>query len=107
MPISTSLVMAEVRIPEKYAGMTLIEANLRQRHGINVIALRSEGTQEYRYFSADYRLKGDDVLLVAGKEDEVISFSGVEEKGRRRGVASLFRDLFGKGPEGKKPHGKS
>lgn len=100
MPIGSNLVMAEVRIPEKYAGMSLIEANLRQRHGINVIALRSEGSQEYSYFSADYKLREDDVLLVAGKEAEVIDFSGVEERLAKGGIREVFAGLL-KGKSGK------
>jgi trk system potassium uptake protein TrkA len=95
MPLSPSLVMAEVLIPEKYAGFTLVEANLRQRHGINVIALRSEGTQDYRYFSSDYKLREDDVLLIAGKESEVMAFSGVESRGERAGIAAYFKTLLG------------
>jgi len=94
MPLSPSLVMAEVKIPAKYVGLTLVEANLRQRHGINIIAIRTEGTEDYRYFSADYRLHGDDVLLAAGKEDEIIGFSGIEGKSGKRGGFKLFSDLL-------------
>lgn len=94
MPIGTNLVMAEVRIPERYAGMTLIEANLRQRHGVNVVALRSVESEDYRFFSADYRLLGDDVLLVAGKEHDVMLFAGTEEKETRRAFRNVFRGLL-------------
>lgn len=94
MPLSPSLVMAEVKIPEKYTGLTLIEANLRQRHGINVIAIRTEGTQDYRYFSADYKLQADDVLLVAGTEKEIIDISGVERKGEKRRGLEIFTSLL-------------
>jgi len=94
MPLSPSLVMAEVKIPAKYVGLTLIEANLRQRHGINVIAIRTEGTQDYRYFAADYKLREDDVLLVAGKENEIIDISGAELKAERRGGLQVFTDLL-------------
>ena len=94
MPLSPSLVMAEVKIPARYEGLTLIQANLRQRHGINVIAIRTEGTQDYRYFSADYKLRADDILLVAGKESEIIDISGAERKAGRRPVLEVFADLF-------------
>ncbi len=95
MPLSPSLVMAEVKIPGKYVGLTLIEANLRQRHGINVIAIRTEGSQDYRYFAADYRLREDDVLLVAGKESEVIGISGAEGGAGKKGFFEVFADLLG------------
>ncbi len=98
MPIGTNLVLAEVRIPEKYVGMTLIEANLRQRHAINVIALREEASREYRYFNADYRIQAEDILLVAGKERDVIEFSGVEERSARGDLKEILAGLLkGKG----------
>jgi len=103
MPIGSNLVMAEVMIPEKYVGMSLIEANLRQRHDINVIAIRSENGSEYRYFSADYKLTDEDVLLVAGKEKDIIAFSGVESKGERGAIGDIFRGLLkGKGQSKKR-----
>jgi trk system potassium uptake protein len=94
MPIGSNLVMAEVMIPEKYVGMSLTEANLRQRHDINVIAIRSENGTEYRYFSADYKLSDEDILLVAGKEKDVIGFSGVEAKGERNEIGDIFKGLL-------------
>lgn len=94
MPIGPNLVMAEVRVPERYVGLSLIEANLRQKHGINVIALRPEGAPEYRYFSADYRLSLVDLLLVAGPEKEVIAFSGTIEEEGRKGIGEVFSGLL-------------
>jgi len=102
MPIGSNLVMAEVMIPEKYVGMSLTEANLRQRHDINVIAIRSENGSEYRYFSADYKLSDEDILLVAGKEKDVFGFSGVESKGEQNAIGDIFRGLL----KGKSQHKK-
>lgn len=104
MPIGTNFVMAEVCIPEKYAGMTLIEANLRQRHGINVIALRPEEAQEYRFFDPEYKLRERDILLIAGKEREVMEFSGMEERAAKVNIGEIFTRLL-KG-KGKDNHGK-
>ena len=100
MPIGPSLVMAEVRVPERYVGLSLIEANLRQKHGINVIAIRPEGSPEYRYFSADYRLSLVDLLLVAGPEKDVIAFSGTVEEEGRRGISEVFSGLLKGKPKG-------
>lgn len=100
MPLSPSLVMAEIKVPESYIGQTLIEANLRQRHGINVIALRSEGAQDYRYFSADYRLRDDDTLLVAGKEAGILALTSAERSGGKRLSLEVFTKLF-RGEKGK------
>lgn len=94
MPIGTNLVMAEVRAPERYVGMSLIEANLRQKHGINVIAIRSEASAEYRYFSADYRLTALDILLVVGSEKDTMDFSGVSERLKKSGKGDVLRKLL-------------
>ncbi len=80
IPLGSNLVMAEVAMPEKYVGMTLVQADLRKRHGINVIAIRHENSDEYRYFDAAYALQRDDILLLSGPEKEVISFSGLAER---------------------------
>lgn len=105
MPIGSNLVMAEVRTPERLLGMSLIETKLRQSHGINVIALRSESASEYRYFNAEYRLLEGDLLLVAGTEDNVMSFSGLESRASRSGSENILNKLL-KGrsrQEGKDP----
>ncbi len=80
IPLGSNLVMAEVAMPEKYIGMTLVQADLRKRHGINVIAIRHENSNEYLYFDAAYALQGDDILLLSGPEKEVISFSGLADR---------------------------
>lgn len=101
MPIGPNMVMAEVRVPDSSVGKSLIEANLRQRYGINVVAIRPEGSPEYRYFSADYRLSSVDLLLVAGKEKDVISFSGSEAQSSTGGTGEVLNRLL-KGKVSKK-----
>jgi trk system potassium uptake protein TrkA len=100
MPIGGNLVMAEVLIPSKLAGKTLVEADLRRKHGVNVVAMRSEGSTEYRDADRDCRLAKDDVLLVAGKEPDVFAFSGIPFAVPKRsvsgkdGASDLFKDIF-------------
>ena len=97
MPISNGLVIAEVRVPEKYSGMTLIEAHLRKAHGLNVVAIRKEEDGEYEFFSPEYRLNLNDVLLVVGPEENVYAFSGEPAVQRSPGLAKIFRNLFARG----------
>lgn len=99
MPIGSNLVIAEVAIPERYAGMTLVEAILRQRHNINVVAIRSPGSTEYQYFNAEYRLNREDILLVAGQEKDITAFSGGGAEGRKGPAAGIFEGLL-KGKSG-------
>jgi trk system potassium uptake protein TrkA len=97
MPISAGLVLAEVLLPAKFAGLTLIEANLRQKFSVNVIAFRTGEQGEYQFFSPGHKLASDEILLLAGKEKDIIEFSGRESPERRnkRG-AEIFKSLLGK-----------
>jgi len=94
MPISNGLVIAEVKVPTRFDGMTLIEANLRRAEGINVIAIRPAESAEYEFFSPDYRLQHVDILLVVGSEENVVRFSGERRQASRRTLGPLFRSLF-------------
>lgn len=78
IPLGSNLVMAEVAAPDRYVGMNLVEADLRKRHRVNVIALRGADSDEYRYFDAEYRLHQTDVLLVSGRENDVIAISSLD-----------------------------
>lgn len=96
MPISPSLVLAELRVPERYVGMTLIEANFRQAKGVNVVAIRKEGDYDYEYFDAKYRLAQDDVLLCAGPEKNITVFTGARIAPRGNPVTDMLKGIFGK-----------
>ena len=104
IPIGGDLVMAEVIVSESLTGKTLVEADLRQRFGVNVIAIRSENSTTYRNFDRDYRLASNDLLLVAGNEGDVFSFSGIPLKPTNRqktsSISSLFRNPLRLGKAG-------
>lgn len=98
MPIGGDLVMAEVRVPEQLVEKTLIEADLRRQHGVNVIAIRAEGSSVYRNAERDYRLVEHDLLLVAGNEKDVFAFSKVPlaptQKQKSLPLSSLLKAMF-------------
>ncbi len=97
MPIGDGLVIAEVEVPSKFFGMTLIEANLRRTHGLNVVAIRNESGQgEYKFFSPEYRLQPKDILLVVGSEENIYGFSGQKTVKRTAGISKIFKNLFGR-----------
>jgi len=91
LPIGGDLVMAEVQVPQTLVGKTLIEADLRQRQGINVVAIRSGGSTAYRGFDRNYVLAKDDILLAVGEENDVFGFSGVP----RSRAASTRKSILG------------
>lgn len=95
MPISDDLVLAEMSVPDKYAGMTLIQANFRKERGLNVVAIRKGGQHGFDFFEPNYELSSEDVLLVVGKPADVQYFSRVEEVPATRKKTDFFKKLFG------------
>ncbi len=94
LPISGGLVIAETGVPENLIGHTLTEIEIRKSRGINVIAFRRVGQGEYQFFKPEYRLHGDDVLLIVGQDDDVSSFTGKDSSSQKTGIGNLFRQLF-------------
>ena len=101
VPIGGDLVMAEVHIPHTLAGKTLIEADLRRKNGVNVVAIRSDNSSAYRNFDRDYKLAADDLLLVAGNEKDVFAFSGVPlvptVKQKTSTITTILKSIVGNG----------
>jgi len=97
LPISNGLVIPEVKAPSKFFGMTLIEADLRRTQGLNVVAIRKEADGEYEFFSPEYRLQPNDLLLVVGGEENIYRFSGQRTGQRGAGLSKIFKNLFGRG----------
>lgn len=97
LPIGGDLVMAETAIPDSLKGLTLVEADLRRKMHINVIAVRQVSSQSYRDFDRDYRLAEGDMLLIAGNEGDVFAFAGIrfaasEKTGTR--ASDFFRHML-------------
>lgn len=94
MAISPSLVLAEIKAPEEYVGRTLVESSLRKDRGINVVAVRKEDSDDYTYFDPMYRLSADDVLLCAGTERDITTFTGVRSSANKKGLKDLLKSVF-------------
>lgn len=93
LPIGKDFVIAEVKVPADLVGLSLVEANLRQKYRLNVIALQVAPRSEYTYFDPAYRLKADDVMLVAAKEEDLDAFAR-ERPAARAGIPGVFSRLF-------------
>ena len=94
LPISKDLVIAEVKVPERFYGKSLVELDLRRKYGLNVIAYRKLDSEEYFFYTPDYLLQSDDLILVGGSEVNIESFTGEKLAISRKRVAGLFRRLF-------------
>lgn len=90
LPVSGNLVIAELVVPERLFGRSLLEANLRKNNGINLISVRN-GDEEYGLFSPEYRFRPGDVALVSGLDESIEAFANGHGTARRAG--SLMKDL--------------
>jgi len=79
--------MVEVKAPEAFFGKSLLELNIRQRHGVIVVAVRSPGAATIAgqpspegsppfVPTPDYVFQRDDVLIVFGKDEVLKKFPG-------------------------------
>lgn len=55
----------EIAVPEKWVGKTVIEADVRKKHGINIMAIKRSGKMDLS-FSPQTRFMQDDTILVLG-----------------------------------------
>jgi trk system potassium uptake protein TrkA len=94
LPISSELVIAEVKAPEKLFGKSLVEVDMRRKYNLNVIAYRKLGGEEYFFYAPEYRLQGDDILLVGGRERDIGAFTGEKLPAGTRKITGLFRRFF-------------
>jgi len=92
MPISERLVLAELRFPERFSGQSLVEADIRAKHGLNVVAIRPGGAGEFIFVSPEYRISTEDTFLVAGSNEDMARFGEWSESAARS--SGLFRRFF-------------
>ena len=93
-PIGDDLVIAEVIIPKKLAGKSVIDIDLRRESGLNIIALKKEDGYQ-QFVSGDHIIQEDEILLVSGSPDDISRFSGdklpeIENRKKRNGLKSFF-----------------
>jgi len=94
LPISKELVIAEVKVPEQFYGKSLVEIDLRKQYRLNVIAYRKLDQEDYAFYSPDYRLQADDLLLLAGNQEDVARFTQESLPSAGKGLAGLFKKLL-------------
>lgn len=93
LPISRGIVIAEVHVPPALTGKTVLEADVRRRHGVNIVATKQSEAEEYDFASPDYRFQPSDILLVTGREEKVAEFSGIRSAIRKRSMKTLLSRL--------------
>lgn len=94
-PLSEDLVIAEVSMPKEFAGKTIVEADLRNAAGVNIIALKRDDGY-HQFINRDYTLDEGEVVLVSCSPEALSKFSGIElTEENRKTREGGFRNLFG------------
>jgi len=91
LPVSGSLVIAEMEIPENIIGKTLLDADLRRQYGLNLISVKNGEEEEYGLFTPEYIFRRGDIALVSGTNEALETFAGRVSKDRVSVIQSLKR----------------
>lgn len=76
--VNVSNSMFEMRAPDKFVGKSLIELNLRERFGMNVLAIKRDGEAEVSPPPTELITQGD-VLLVLGNRERAAECMEAED----------------------------
>lgn len=68
--LSPDYTIIEINAPRCWEGKTLKGLNVRAKHGINIIAIKN-GSKINVAPTADYIIKGDDILVVIGSKSDI------------------------------------
>lgn len=72
--VDENFALVKTRPPKEYVGVPLGESNLRRKHGVTVVAVKSPG-EEFTYATADTELGYGDVIIVSGRTEQVERFA--------------------------------
>ena len=72
LDLSSEYGILEMFVPENWVNQSIIKNNLRRKHGINVIAIRSAGTGKIQFSpNAETVLQERDILTVIGSKQDL------------------------------------
>jgi trk system potassium uptake protein TrkA len=74
MQVDEDFALVKTRPPGEYVGIPLGESNLRRKYGVTIVAVKSEG-EEFTYATAQTELTYSDVVIVAGRTEQVERFA--------------------------------
>lgn len=72
LPLLSGVGIQEIAPPEKFIGKSLKELNLRNKYGIQIIAIKEIIPEKTTYIpSADFVIKDSDILIVMGEDRQL------------------------------------
>lgn len=96
LPVSGNLVIAEVAVPEFLFGLSLLKANIRQSHNINLISIKQGEAGDYFMAGPEHIFKSGDIALVSGSDEAIEKFAGytgrpAKHQSKLSSLGKLFR----------------
>lgn len=80
MQLSERITISKLLVPDKLVGTTLVDANLRSRFGLNIIAVEASG-DVMDNIQPDYVFKQGDILIVSGSREGLQQLTDWAESG--------------------------
>ena len=77
--LSERLTISKLIVPEKLVGKTVVEADLRSRFGLNIIAI-ANGSKVMENVKPDYSFCKGDILFLSGSRDGLLNLSEWSEE---------------------------
>ncbi|GAA4236412.1 trk system potassium uptake protein TrkA [Streptosporangium album] len=74
MEVDQNYALVKIRPPREYIGVPLGESNLRRKYGVTVVCVKGQD-EEFTYAGAETVLAYGDVIVIAGKVDQVERFA--------------------------------
>jgi len=72
IPLAPEYSIVEIALPDKFAGKSLKELQLRNKFNLEVIAVKDVLSEKFKLIpSADYKLEPDNVIIVIGKKEDL------------------------------------
>lgn len=95
MPLSPTMVLAEVAAPSSIVGKKLVDSGLRDKRNLNVVAIRGgDSGEDYSFIPPAYIFTSRDILLLAGPEEAVHDFSDMTLSKDRNSLSTVLKGLF-------------
>ncbi|WP_189240934.1 cation:proton antiporter regulatory subunit, partial [Planomonospora parontospora] len=76
MEVDADYALVKTRPPRDYTGVPLGETNLRRKYGVTVVCVKGEH-EEFTYADTDTVLGYGDVIIIAGKIEDVERFAAL------------------------------
>lgn len=77
MEVSDEFGIADIKIPDFWAGKLIREIDVRRKYGMNIIAVKSEDDKAILP-DAEYKLKAGDMVVVAGNYRDIDAISKIK-----------------------------